>query len=43
MAERWKWQPSEMMDLPFDEFCLFADAVRELNKMQAEANKPPSR
>lgn len=38
--ERWKWTLSEVEALDWDDFCLFADAVQELNRREAEANKP---
>ena len=41
LADRFKWQPSEIEALEFKEFCLYADGVREIHKREAEANKPP--
>lgn len=37
MFERWHWTMADVEALDFDEFCLLADTITEINKREAKA------
>lgn len=44
MAERWKWpfEPS-ILDMEWDDFCLFSEAINQIQKNEEKAYKDAAR